>query len=62
MIHRLQVDYSPIDLLCQCLQQINNWMSQHFLQLNKDKTEIIVFGNKKKRISVSLVNTSSLKL
>uniref|UniRef100_A0A3B1J4V1 Reverse transcriptase domain-containing protein n=1 Tax=Astyanax mexicanus TaxID=7994 RepID=A0A3B1J4V1_ASTMX len=46
-------DFSPIDSLCQCLDHINNWMSQNFLQLNKDKTDFIVFGCKEKRISVS---------
>ena len=35
-------DYRPVDLLCQCIEQVKDWMCQHFLQLNKDKTEIIV--------------------
>jgi hypothetical protein len=26
--------YPPMDLLCQCIEQIKNWMYQHFLQLN----------------------------
>ncbi len=39
-------DYSPIDSLCQCIDEINSWISQNFLQLNKEKTEVIAFGNK----------------
>ncbi len=39
-------DYSPIDSLCQCIDEINSWMCQNFLQLNKEKTEFIAFGNK----------------
>ncbi len=31
-------DYSPIDSLCQCIDEINSWMCQNFLQLNKEKT------------------------
>ena len=46
-------DYSPIQSLCHCLEQVTNWMNQNFLQLNQDKTEVIVFGNKEKRIAVS---------
>jgi hypothetical protein len=46
-------DYSPIDNLRQCIEQINSWMRQNFLQLNKDKTEIIVFGANDKRSKVS---------
>ena len=46
-------DYSPIDNLCQCIEQINSWMRHNFLQLNKDKTEIIVFGAHDKRMKVS---------
>lgn len=39
-------DYSIVALMCHCLEQINNWMNQKFLHLNKTKTEIIVFGSK----------------
>ncbi len=46
-------DYSPIDSLCQCIDEINSWMCQHFLQLNKEKTEVIAFGNKYEVLKVN---------
>ena len=46
-------DYSPIQSLCHCLEQVKSWTNQHFLQLNQDKTEVFLFGNKEKRIAVS---------
>ncbi|KAF7703402.1 hypothetical protein HF521_022409, partial [Silurus meridionalis] len=46
-------DYSPIDSLCKCIDEINSWMHQNFLQLNKDKTEVIVFGNKNETLKVN---------
>ncbi len=39
-------DYSPIYSLCQCIDEINSLIFQHFLQLYKEKTEVIAFGNK----------------
>ncbi len=30
-------DYSPIDSLCQLIDEINSWMCQNFLQLNMEK-------------------------
>ncbi len=46
-------DYSPIDSLCQCIDEINSWICQTFLQLNKEKTEIIAFGNKDEVLKVN---------
>ncbi len=46
-------DYSPIDSLCQCIDEVNSWMCQNFLQLNKDKTEVIAFGNKDEVLQVN---------
>ncbi len=34
-------DYSPIDSLCQCIDEINSWMWDNFLLLNKEKTNCI---------------------
>jgi len=46
-------DYSPIHSLCQCIDEVNSWMCQNFLQLNKDKTEVIAFGNKDEVLKVN---------
>ncbi len=46
-------DYSPIDSLCQCIDEINSWMCQNFLQLNKEKSEVIAFGNKDEVLKVN---------
>ncbi len=46
-------DYSPIDSLCQCIDEINSWMCQNFLQLNKEKTVVIAFGNKYEVLKVN---------
>ncbi len=46
-------DYSHIDSLCQCIDEINSWMGQNFLQLNKEKTEVIAFGNKDEVLKVN---------
>ncbi len=46
-------DYSPIDSLCQCIDEINSWMCQNFIQLNKEKTEVIAFENKDEVLKVN---------
>ena len=52
--HQIYKSFNPEDeyqVLChdlpKCFQEIEKWMSEHFLLLNPGKTEIIVFGPKK---------------
>ncbi len=46
-------DYRPIDFLRQCIDEIISWMCKSFLQLNKEKTEVIAFGNKDEVLKVN---------
>ena len=46
-------DFGPIDSLCLCIEKVNSWMQNSFLELIKDKTEIVVFGNKEGRLRPS---------
>ncbi len=46
-------DNSLIDSLCQWITEISSWMCQNFLQLNKEKTEVIAFGNKDEVLKVN---------
>ncbi len=46
-------DYSPIDSLCQYTDEINSRMCQNVLKLNKEKTEVIAFGNKDEVLKVN---------
>jgi len=46
-------DYSPVDSLCQCIDEENSWMCQNFLQLIKDRTEVNAFGNKDEVLKVN---------
>lgn len=37
-------DTGPIDALFNCILYIKSWMAENFLQLNQDKTEVLVIG------------------
>ena len=53
---------SPLSPLITCLSAIKSWMSDNFLMLNEDKTEVIVFGPKSHREAVSqLLHSQGLK-
>ena len=55
-------EHGPVDTLCHWIEQISVWMQNNSLQLNSDKTEIIVCGPQKQRESViSHLETLSLK-
>ena len=45
-------EHGLVDSLCHCIKQISVRMQNYFLQLNSDKTEIIVCGPQKQRESV----------
>ena len=49
--------HGPVDSLSHCIEQINVWMQNNSLQLNSDKTEIIVFGPPKLRGVISQLET-----
>ena len=54
-------DMNPIHSLINCIGDVNMWMSENFLQLNKDKTEILIFGAKAQRQKI-VAYLSSLSL
>lgn len=39
-------DTGPIDALLKCILDIKSWMAENFLQLNQDKTEVLVIDPK----------------
>ena len=45
-------DYSPLLSLSEGVHQINEWMCHNILQLNADKTEVIVFGPNNERSKI----------
>ena len=54
-------DYVPLEPLCQCINQIKH--KQNVLQLNKDKTEIILFGeNEVRRRIASHLDAKGLRV
>ena len=34
----------PVDVLLNCILDIKSWMADNFLQLNQDKTEVLIIG------------------
>ncbi len=46
-------DQGPVQALGKCIEEINDWMCLNFLQLKKNKTEVIVFRAKEKRLQVT---------
>ena len=56
-------DPTPLQVLYQCLADVDIWMCQNFLQLNNKKTEVILFGNKKDRLELtSLLSNKGLQV
>ena len=61
-------DPSALDPLLSCLSDIKYWMSENFLKLNEDKTEILIIGSDEQRASITSrlgnlakVNNTSVK-
>ena len=42
-------DTRPMDALFNCISDIKSWMAENFLQLNQDKTEVLVIGPEAQR-------------
>lgn len=45
-------DFGTLDSLGQSIERIDSWMFHHFLQLKKDKTEVIVLEANEERLKV----------
>ena len=47
---QLYVDFSPCDEktalanIQRCIQEVREWLREHFLLLNDKKTEVVIFG------------------
>ena len=42
-------DLEPVNILLNCILDITSWMAENFLQLNQDKTEVLIIGPENKR-------------
>uniref|UniRef100_A0A3P9LR34 Reverse transcriptase domain-containing protein n=2 Tax=Oryzias latipes TaxID=8090 RepID=A0A3P9LR34_ORYLA len=42
-------DLEPVNTLLNCILDIKLWMAENFLQLNQDKTEVLIIGSEDKR-------------
>jgi len=47
-------DSGPIDALFNCILDIKLWMAENFLQLNQDKTELLVIRSEAQRDKLSV--------
>ena len=54
--------HGPIYFLYQYVEEVNNWMKQNSLKLNKEKTKIIIFGNKPRRVSERILTVLKFKV
>ena len=48
-IARSPEDTRPIDDILNCISDFRSWMAENVLQLNQDKTEVLIIGHKAKR-------------
>lgn len=60
---QLYLSFSPdrldkLSLLHNCLASINNWMADNSLQLNPDKTEVLIFAPDKIRQAIGALSSS----
>ncbi len=47
---QLYVPFKSRHSLVDCLKDIKSWMENPFLQLNNEKTEVVIFGPSKTRL------------